>query len=49
MNDSPQKVKDEYEDGVCPDCGKEIPDAAKHEESCSECGHVWNPPSNVDD
>lgn len=27
------RVKDEYEDGVCPDCGQEIPIDAKHGEA----------------
>lgn len=38
------RIKAEYEDGVCPDCGQDIPDNAKHGEECGNCGHVWNEP-----
>lgn len=36
-----RKVKEEYEDGVCPDCGEEIPEEATEGESCSNCEHVF--------
>ncbi len=37
------KVADDYEDGVCPDCQKEIPKNAKYGDGCSNCGHIFNP------
>ena len=39
-------VKAEYKDGVCPDCGQQIPFDTKHGEACSHCGHVWNEPGD---
>lgn len=30
-----------YENGLCPDCGMEIPGSADEGESCGNCGHVW--------
>ncbi|MFA5419530.1 MAG: hypothetical protein WC341_13850 [Bacteroidales bacterium] len=38
-----KKVKDDYENGVCPDCGEPIPDDAYYGGSCTNCNHVWNP------
>lgn len=35
------RVKDEYPDGVCPDCGENIPDDAQEGEQCGNCGHVF--------
>ena len=37
-------VKDDYEGGVCPDCGEPIPDDAWYGGNCENCGHVWNEP-----
>jgi len=34
-------VKDNYEDGICPDCAEPIPDDATGGESCVNCGHVF--------
>ncbi len=34
-------VKAAYEDGVCPDCGSDIPDGIIDGESCGNCGHVF--------
>jgi len=35
-------VKDEYENGVCPDCQEEIPDGAIEGSDCENCGHVFS-------
>ena len=35
------KVKDSYEDGVCPDCSEDIPDDCVDGQECSNCGHVF--------
>lgn len=37
----PLSVKDAYENGVCPDCGEEIPDEAVQGQACSNCGHAF--------
>jgi len=36
-----KKVKDCYEGGVCPDCGKDIPVEAGHGDECLNCGHIF--------
>jgi hypothetical protein len=40
------KVKDaavdQYEGGVCPDCGEEINPTAVRGDECDNCGHVFN-------
>ena len=36
-----ETIKDGYPDGVCPDCGEEIPDDAMEGEECCNCGHVF--------
>lgn len=33
---------DQYEGGVCPDCGEEISPTATHGDECDNCGHVFN-------
>lgn len=33
---------DQYEDGVCPDCGEEINPTAVLGDECDNCGHVFN-------
>jgi hypothetical protein len=38
-----------YEGGVCPDCGELIPNNAAWEESCDNCGHVFNRAAPNDD
>lgn len=43
------KIKDEYDDAACPDCGEDIPDDANEGEECSNCGHVWGFCSPADD
>ena len=43
------RLADEYEDGVCPDCQEEIPKKAKYGDGCTNCGHVFNPPSEDDE
>jgi transposase len=35
-------VKDNYPDGVCPDCGTSIPDNAVGGTECKNCGHVFH-------
>lgn len=34
-------VKDNYPGGVCPDCGKPIPDDLVPGQECTNCGHVF--------
>lgn len=38
-----KKVKDDYENGICPDCQEPIPDEAEYGGNCTNCQHVWNP------
>jgi len=33
---------DQYEGGVCPDCGEEINPASVRGDECDNCGHVFN-------
>jgi len=33
---------DQYEGGVCPDCGEEIGPTATRGDECDNCGHVFN-------
>jgi len=35
------KVKDCYEDGVCPDCSEIIPNSTGEGDQCTNCGHVF--------
>lgn len=35
------KVKENYHNGLCPDCGKPMPDDIKGGQECSNCGHVF--------
>jgi hypothetical protein len=35
-------VRDEYENGECPDCGDPIPEGAPNESDCENCGHVFS-------
>lgn len=35
-------VREQYEDGVCPDCGEEIPESVVEGMDCTSCGHVFN-------
>jgi DNA-directed RNA polymerase subunit RPC12/RpoP len=41
-------IKDSYEDGKCPDCGKEIPDDVVDGEDCQDCPHVFVMPRDDD-
>ena len=34
-------AKDQYEGGVCPDCGEEIRPTAVQGDECDNCGHVF--------
>lgn len=36
-----KKVKEQYENGQCPDCFLDIPETAISEEACDNCGHVF--------
>lgn len=49
VNKRQPTIAEEQEDGVCPDCGEEIPKKTKHGDSCANCGHVFNPISEIDD
>jgi hypothetical protein len=49
LNGRLPKVKDDYADGECPDCGESIPDGAWTGESCENCGHVFTGDVLVDD
>lgn len=40
------KPKDEYEDGVCPDCLTPISDEAEFGDHCLNCEHVFNNTEN---
>ena len=37
-----------YPDGVCPDCGEEVPSGSVTGEQCSNCEHVWTHIQKVD-
>ena len=37
-------IKDSYENGECPDCGKDIPSDVSNGDGCSNCGHVFYSP-----
>lgn len=34
-------IKNSYPNGVCPDCGDEIPDDVESGQECANCGHVF--------
>lgn len=36
-----EEIKASYPDGVCPDCGDEIPTDVVDGDACSNCGHVF--------
>jgi hypothetical protein len=36
-----KQVKDNYPDGICPDCGEPIPDDAEDGSACENCDHVF--------
>lgn len=42
-------VKDQYEDGVCPDCGQDIPVDSVLEAACENCGHIFNESGSDED
>ena len=35
------KIKESYEDGVCPDCQENIPHNVVNGTNCSNCGHIF--------
>ncbi len=35
------KVKESYEDGICPDCSEDILNDVVEGDECSNCGHVF--------
>ena len=39
--EEPKKVKDSYDDGLCPDCEEEISNNAIEGDECGNCGHVF--------
>ncbi len=38
---SNKSISECYPDGVCPDCGEEIPDDCTEGQECNNCGHVF--------
>lgn len=44
-----KKIKDNYEDGECPDCGDPIPDTAVAGDNCTNCEHVFSANKPTDD
>ena len=34
-------IRDIYSNGMCPDCGEDIPVDAEEGGQCENCGHVW--------
>lgn len=36
------EVKRAYDDGICPDCGEEIPDDVAEGDACKNCRYVFN-------
>lgn len=42
-------IKQSYEDGICPDCGQDIPDNVADGEECTNCGHVFCSPTESDE
>lgn len=36
-----EDISDNYPNGVCPDCGKTIPDDIIPGQDCTNCGHVF--------
>ena len=40
-------VKSAYPDGVCPDCGENIPEDAAEGQGCTNCGHALYSLPNV--
>lgn len=49
LNSNLSKIKDDYPDGECPDCGEEIPDTVWKGEACENCGHVFTGEVETDD
>lgn len=43
-----EKIREQYDDGCCPDCGEEIPYNVSDEQSCTNCGHVFTLPRSID-
>jgi len=37
----PNKIKESYKDGVCPDCQSVIPDDVVNGVRCGSCGHIF--------
>lgn len=42
-------IKDSYPNGICPDCGNDIPDDVVSGQECAECGHVFTEERPNDD
>jgi hypothetical protein len=43
------RIRFSYEDEACPDCEEKIPLDVVDGQACSNCGHVFHPPSNDDE
>jgi hypothetical protein len=41
------RIAEDYNGGVCPDCYTTIPDDAYWGGECWNCGHVWNKPEET--
>lgn len=41
MATSTAKLADNYENGVCPDCGEPITDEMVNGAECDNCGHIF--------
>jgi hypothetical protein len=46
MADKPNKLRDSYAEGECPDCGWPIPHNVREGDECQNCGHVFWLPKN---
>jgi len=42
-------IKLSYNDGICPDCGDEIPDDVVEGQGCTNCGHAFYEEMNYKD
>jgi DNA-directed RNA polymerase subunit RPC12/RpoP len=49
FEDAQADMRENYENGECPDCGEEIPDDMPEGGECANCGHVFHLPQEDDD
>jgi hypothetical protein len=47
--DAQAEMRENYENGECPDCGEEIPEDMPEGGECENCGHVFCSPKPDDD